>query len=290
MSALPVTLAILQTIMLWLVGLGLGDELDISLRGLQVVRACHAVYLEAYTSFLSLGLGTSAISTLEKLYGRSVILADREMVEQGAEQILEEARSLDIAFLVVGDPFGATTHTDLVVRAQKMGVKVQVIHNASVMNAVGACGLQLYRFGEAVSIPFFTDTWRPDSFYDKIKSNRSIGLHSLCLLDIRVKEPSLESLCRGKKEYEPPKYMTINTAVEQLLEVEETRKEDVYNDSTLCVGLARLGSSTEKIVAAPMKDLLTVDFGLPLHCLIITGSTHPMENEMLKYFTISSSK
>ena len=76
----------------------------------------------------------------------------------------------------------ATTHTDLVVRAWKMDVKVQVIHNASVMNAVGACGLQLYRFGEAISIPFFTDTWRPDSFYDKIKSNRLLGLHTLCLL------------------------------------------------------------------------------------------------------------
>lgn len=104
---------------------------------------------------------------------------------------------------------------------------MQIIHNASIMNAVGACGLQLYRFGEAISIPFFTDTWRPDSFYDKIKANRLLGLHTLCLLgnlfvqpdvlrymrvnsfqadaglnlacfetDIRVKEPTLESLCR----------------------------------------------------------------------------------------------
>lgn len=76
----------------------------------------------------------------------------------------------------------ATTHSDLVVRAWNMGVQVQIIHNASVMNAVGACGLQLYRFGEAISIPFFTETWRPDSFYDKIKSNRLLGLHTLCLL------------------------------------------------------------------------------------------------------------
>jgi diphthine synthase len=41
-----------------------------------------------------------------------------------------------------------------------LGVEVKVIHNASVMNAVGACGLQLYRFGQTVSIVFFTDTWR----------------------------------------------------------------------------------------------------------------------------------
>lgn len=30
---------------------------------------------------------------------------------------------------------------------------------------------------------------------------------------------------RGKKVYEPPKYMTISTAIEQLLEVEEMRKQ-----------------------------------------------------------------
>ena len=50
----------------------------------------------------------------------------------------------------------ATTHTDLELRARQQGVPVRVVHNASIMNAVGACGLQLYRFGEAVSIVFFT--------------------------------------------------------------------------------------------------------------------------------------
>jgi diphthine synthase len=47
-----------------------------------------------------------------------------------------------------------------------------------------------------VSICFFTPTWRPDSFYDRVATNRREGLHTLCLLDIRVKEPSEESLCR----------------------------------------------------------------------------------------------
>jgi diphthine methyl ester synthase len=46
----------------------------------------------------------------------------------------------------------------------------------------GCSGLQLYTFGQAVSIVFFTETWRPDSFYDKIKFNRSGDLHTLCLL------------------------------------------------------------------------------------------------------------
>jgi diphthine synthase len=90
-------------------------------------------------------------------------------------------RDLDM-YLTVMKFCRATTHTDLVVRARDIGVEVKVIHNASVMNAVGICGLQLYRYGETISIPFFTETWRPDSFYEKIQNSRRLGLHTLCLL------------------------------------------------------------------------------------------------------------
>ncbi|KAJ3704026.1 hypothetical protein LUZ61_007731 [Rhynchospora tenuis] len=270
--------------MLYIVGLGLSDERDITLRGLDCVRKCDKLYMEAYTSLLSFGLASNGLSKLEELYGKEVVVADREMVEEKADQMLTEALESDVGFLVVGDPFGATTHSDIVVRARQMGVKVKVIHNASVMNAIGACGLQLYRYGETVSIPFFTETWRPDSFYEKIKNSRQLGLHTLCLLDIRVKEPTIESLCRGKKVYEPPRFMTINTAIDQLLEVEAARGESVYNEDTLCVGIARLGSDSQKIVAGPMKDLRDVDFGDPLHCLVIAGETHDMEGQMLDFY------
>ncbi|GAV63599.1 TP_methylase domain-containing protein [Cephalotus follicularis] len=260
--------------MLYIIGLGLGDEQDITLRGLEAVKKCDKVYVEAYTSLLSFGLSTHA---LEKLYGKPITVADREMVEEKADAILSHSLSSDVAFLVVGDPFGATTHTDLVVRAKKLGVNVKVVHNASVMNAIGICGLQLYRYGETISIPFFTQSWRPYSFYDKILNNRSLALHTLCLLDIRVKEPSLESLCRGRKQYEPPRYMTINTAIEQLLEVEQMRGGKAYNEDTCCVGLARLGSDDQKIVAGTMRQLRVVDFGAPLHCLVIVGKENMLE-------------
>lgn len=42
----------------------------------------------------------------ESLYGKSVTIADREMVEEKADEMLLEAREADVAFLVVGDPFG----------------------------------------------------------------------------------------------------------------------------------------------------------------------------------------
>jgi len=38
--------------MLYLVGLGLADETDITLKGLQIVKQADRVYLEAYTSVL----------------------------------------------------------------------------------------------------------------------------------------------------------------------------------------------------------------------------------------------
>ncbi|KAI3776490.1 hypothetical protein L1987_46275 [Smallanthus sonchifolius] len=270
--------------MLYIIGLGLGDEKDITVRGLEAVKKSQKVYIESYTSLLSFGISQDGISTLEKLYGKALIVADREMVEEKVDDMLLEARQFDVAFLVVGDPFGATTHSDLVVRAKKLDVEVKVIYNASVMNAVGVCGLQLYRYGETVSLPFFTETWRPDSFYEKIQKNRGLGLHTLCLLDIRVKEPSLESLCRGKKQYEPPSFMTIGVAIDQLLEVEHLRGESAYGEDTLCVGFARLGSENQMVVAGLMKQLRAVDFGPPLHCLTIVGKTHPVEEEMLDFY------
>ncbi|XP_073792565.1 diphthine methyl ester synthase isoform X1 [Danio rerio] len=165
--------------MLYLVGLGLGDAKDITVKGLEIIRKCSRVYLEAYTSILTVGK-----DALEEYYGRELLLADRDMVEQQADEILKGADVCDVAFLVVGDPFGATTHSDLVLRALNAGIQYRVIHNASIMNAVGCCGLQLYNFGETVSIVFWTDTWRPESFYDKIKKNRDMGLHTLCLLAV----------------------------------------------------------------------------------------------------------
>ena len=87
-----------------------------------------------------------------------------------------------------GDPFGATTHHDLMLRAKEKGIETKAIHNASILNAVGACGLSLYKFGETVSIPFWQDEWKPESFYDRIVSNRKNGLHTLCLLDIKVRQ------------------------------------------------------------------------------------------------------
>ncbi|CAN0372451.1 unnamed protein product [Ectocarpus sp. 12 AP-2014] len=269
---------------LYVIGLGLGDEKDITVRGLEAVRRSAKVVLEHYTSILGVDK-----TKLETFYGKDIVLADRNVVESEADSIYATAKDEDVSFLVVGDPLCATTHTDLIIRARELGVKVEVIHNASVMGAVASCGLQLYSFGQTVSIPLWNENWEPDSFYEKIRVNKMNGMHTLCLLDIKVKEPDFAKMARGKVSYLPPRFMSVGTALEQLLEVEARKGEGVYGPDSQCVGLARLGQPTQQIVAGTMSELLGVDFGEPLHSVIINGTTHPLEDELLKWHRVTDS-
>jgi len=198
--------------------------------------------------------------------------------------MIEEAKTENVAFLVVGDPFCATTHTDLYLRCYQEGVKVEVVHNASIVSAMGCCGLMVYRFGEIVTLPFFTEKWRPYSFYDKVKANRDRGLHTLVLLDIKVKEPTEESLARGKPVYMPPRYMLTDLAAQQILEAEEKQALGAYTPETACFALARVGSETQKIVSGPLKYFVDADLGPELHSFIIAGKMHSVEEEMYEHF------
>lgn len=268
--------------MFYIIGLGLGDCKDVTVKGLEIIKKCDKVYLESYTSILNGGK-----EALEEFYGKELIVADRYLVEEGADNILDNANLTDVAFLVVGDPFGATTHTDLALRAKEKNINVQVVHNASIMNAVGCCGLQLYSFGETISIPYWTEDWTPDSFFDKISTNFKNNLHTLCLLDIKVKEPTLESLTKKKKQYMPPRFMSVSEAAKQLIQIIENRNESVITQHCLCIGLARVGSETQQIVACSLQQISGYDLGGPLHSLVIASpSLHPLENEYLSQFKI----
>ena len=275
--------------MLYLIGLGLGDAKDITVKGLEIVKAADKVFLEEYTSIL-----TGGREGLEAFYGRSVIAADRYVVEQDADTILDDASTKDVVFLVVGDPFGATTHTDLVIRARERGIPYKVIHNASILNAAGCCGLQLYSFGETVSIVMWSDDWQPDSFYDKIISNKERGLHTLCLLDIKMREQSVEDMMRGRKVYQPPRFLSANDAIRQLLSISKKRetegKTELLNQDSICVALARVGWDSQKIAAGKMSTIVDVDMGKPIHSLVIPGHTHFLEIDMLKLFAVNPSE
>lgn len=191
---------------LYLIGLGLGDHKDVTLRGYECIKNSVAVYLEYYTSILGIDK-----EKLEEFYQRPIILADREYVESRAEEIYGAAKDGEVSLLVVGDPLCATTHVDMILRCKKEGIRVEVIHNASVMNGVASCGLPLYQFGYTVSIPLFENDWKPSSFYERIQYNSKGGMHTLCLLDIKVKEPDYEAMTKyGKVKFLPPRFMTVS--------------------------------------------------------------------------------
>jgi diphthine synthase len=269
--------------MLSLIGLGLGHPKDLSYRAVEAIRAADDVFLEAYTSIMIDG----AVEDLEAFLGKTVAVADREAVESGA--VLDPCRAgRRVALIVVGDPLSATTHSDLVVRCHELGVPCRVVHNASVLTAVAQSGLQLYRFGETISLCFWTDTFRPDSWYPKAARNKAAGLHTLCLLDIKVKELTDEQLARPKARSlfdaapsgpPKPRFMTIAEAIDQMLAVEEKHGQGVCGPDSLAAGLARLGGDTQRIATGHLRDLRTVDFGGPLHCLVLAGDISEPEGE-----------
>lgn len=175
------------------------------------------------------------------------------------------------------------------IRARELSIAVQTVPNASILSGIGATGLQLYNFGQTVSMVFFLDNWRPSSFYDRIKENRDIGLHTLVLLDIKVKEQSLENMARGRRVYDPPRYMTVGQCAAQMLEVEEDRKGGVYGPDSLAVGAARVGGREEKFVAGTLRQLCDADeaLGPPLHSLVLLGRRgHELERDYAREFAV----
>ena len=87
----------------------------------------------------------------------------------------------------------------------------------------------------------------------------------------------MESLARGKPKYMDPRYMKTDCAAAQLLETVKESKGDGYNEDTPCIGLARIGTDTQKIVSGPLKSFVDKDLGEPMHSFIICGEMHEME-------------
>ena len=233
-----------------MIGIGLGNEEDISVRGLEIVKNADIIYLESYTSKLG-----CSVSSLEKFYGRKIIKADRDLVEKKNE-ILDYAENKDVAFLIIGDVFSATTHIDLFLRAKKRKIDVEVIHGNSILSAVGVTGLEIYKFGKVTSIPFENEKVKtPIEVYEMNKKN---GLHTLFLLDL---DPLNE------------KYLSIKGAVEYLI---KKGVKDVY-----AVGCARIGCKDQIIKYKKLSELKRINFGEAPYCLIIPGKLHFMEEEVL---------
>jgi len=247
------------------IGLGLYDERDISIKGLEAAKTCDKLFAEFYTSKLS-GADTSK---LEKIIGKPIIVLERNDVEKG-EEILEMAGKGRVGFLTAGDPMAATTHVDLRLRAQERGIETRVIHGSSVFTAVpGLLGLQHYKFGRSTTLVYPEDKYFPLSPYTVIKENKERGLHTLVLLDINR---------------EKGRYMTIGEGIEILLKMEKETGYGVIDDNSLLCGVARAGSDNPTVRAGPARILKRIDFGPPLHTLVVPGNLHFVEEKALEVF------
>jgi len=247
------------------IGLGLYDENDITLKGLNELKNCNKVFAEFYTSKL-VGFNKSYF---EKNIGNTINVLSRSESEKG-EKILKYAQTEKVAFLVCGDPMIATTHVDLRIRAIKKGIETKIIHSGSIVTAApGLLGLQNYKFGRTTTLAFPEKEYFPTSQYQVIKQNKEMGLHSLVLLDIQADENL---------------FMTANQGMELLLKMEKKLKENVITEETVVCVVGQAGSDKPISEANTIINLLNKDFGQPLHCIVIPGKLHFMEIDALETF------
>jgi diphthine synthase len=240
--------------MLYLIGLGIWDEKDLSLRGKEACKKAKEIYAELYTARWG-----GSLKNLEKLVGKKIQLLERKDMEDKSAKLVEKAKSRDIAVLFPGDPLSATTHISLLQEAREKKIPVKVIHSSSILTAVAECGLSLYSFGRTVSIPAPQKGFSPASFAEGILDNQKSGLHTLVLLDIGMPVPQ---------------------AVDILLGLEKSGKKDIVSGQKL-VACSMLGSEKQKILYKSAGELLASDLGPPA-ALIIPGKLHFTEKEFLE--------
>jgi diphthine synthase len=244
------------------VGLGLHSEKGISLQGIEEAKTADHIFIELYTNLLP----DFSAKRFEAIIGKKVhILSRHELEEENGARILNATEKGKTVFLVPGDPLIATTHVTLRIEAEKHGIKTRIVHGASIISAIiGLSCLHNYKFGKTVTIPFpETPSETP---YNVIAQNKKLGLHTLCLLDLKIEEN---------------RFLTINEALTTLSEIEQKRKERIITPNTIAIGVARAGSNTPTIKADHIKALLKHDFGDLPQTLIFPGELHFMEAEAL---------
>ncbi|MGB1696864.1 MAG: diphthine synthase [Thermoplasmatota archaeon] len=246
---------------LHLIGLGLYDASDVTVKGLERIRACDEVVAEFYTAKLT---GTP-FDELEAFLERKVRVLDREGVELGGKDLVARAKTSDIALLTAGDPLSATTHADLIVRCRAEGVPVRVVHAPSIFSAApGLVGLQHYKFGRTTTLVRPEDNWMPTSPFDAVQENHELGNHTLVLLDIKADESY---------------YMPANEGIGLLLKLAEMTGNDWFNEETQVAVIARAGADEPHVVTGPAGALQGMDHGEPLHCIVVPGGLQVVEQE-----------
>ena len=249
---------------LWLIGIGPGDLDHITERAKRVAKGCSKRYLEGYTAILP---------PIEEKRLEAVVGPWERLMRDGVESpenMLDEARVGSVALLVVGDPMQATTHIDLEERCAEEGIGFNVIPGLTATAlAVSLSGLQSYRFGRQVTIPFSDGEYLPTSPFEMICKNKEAGMHTLALLDLDPTGMGLEQ----------PRPMTPREAVDHLIRMNERSEE--FNqpvEDWRGLLLSDLGTEEERVVSGKMRNLSQIEGG-HIHALIIAAEFSGMEAE-----------
>jgi len=272
--------------MLHLIGIGIKKE-HINFEMLDAIKKSDKVFLEYYTSFYQ-----DDFETLSKFIGKEIIICDRVDIESKIEEkILNPAKTKDISLLVIGDPLIATTHTDLLLRANELKIETKIYNNVSIGNFITRTGLQFYKFGKITSIPFFSQKFMPRTPYLVFLDNFKMGAHSLFLLDLN---PSNDAQYKGNEKYLKAKdalkfLLEIGEFMVQNEEIEE-KEANIIDSETYAIICSRLGFDNEKIIYGTIQNLIEYDSKYNLKeplCLIIPGDMHEMEEIFVKQFNIN---
>jgi diphthine synthase len=252
---------------LWFVGLGLADERGLSERAVEVLHASDRVFAEEYTAVAPPG----TLDRLSARLGRPIERLDRAALES-ERPVLEALRDAPrVALLVIGDPFAATTHVALRVAAERAGHSWRYLPNASILtSAASFLGLMHYRFGRTVSVPFPEPGFAPRSVLEQLGENRIRRLHTLVLLDLRPGEG---------------RYLSAGEALRLLTE----RDPDgtVLRPATPVAVVARVGTETAAGWFGPIERLRAVEFGPPLHAIVVPAELHFEEAAAIERYRLT---
>ena len=255
---------------LWLIGRGPGDLGHMTKKAKSIARGCSKRYLEGYTAVLP----KDQEERLEAEVGPWERLMRPSVEDPGI--LLEEARKMPVALLVVGDPMQATTHIDLEARCMEGGVGFEVVPGMSATSlAVSLSGLQSYKFGRQVTLPYPYGEYLATSPLKMIGSNRSNGLHTLVLLD-------LDPTGMG---FDLPTPMSPQQAVSILERMSERCREEVPGEASASdvrewegILLSDVGTTRQRVSSGTLGELSVIEGGY-VHTLIITSEMSENEKD-----------
>ncbi|HEV2231264.1 MAG TPA: diphthine synthase [Thermoplasmata archaeon] len=232
------------------IGLGLGNETDLSRRTVTELRGAGALFAEEYTSAWT----TGSLERLSAELGRTIVKLSRSELERETSILaaLEEHRT--VALVVPGDPFVATTHVALRVTLEGRGHTWRYLPGTTVLTAVPSLlGLQHYRFGRTVSLPFDEAGYRPRSPLEAIAANRGAGLHTRVLLDLAP---------------DAGRFLTADRGLRMLVERDDAAPR-VFSPGLEVGVVARVGRPDAEAWWGAHEALERRDFGPPLHSIVV---------------------